>query len=484
VTNAARGPRGWFGADYEEVLKGLLHSSTVPCVGHEVGQWCAYPDFSIIEKFSGKQARYAAFPEGIGAGKAPYMHPGNYIIMRDSAREHGMLGRNRELARASGRFQTACYKEEIEANLRTPSYSGYELLDLHDYLGQGGALIGVLDPFWESKGYVGPQEFRQFNNATVLLARLRDRAVTADQEFRVEVEVAHFGPKPLASATPVWSIVDPAGRAVVGGALPARAVPRGKNLGLGAISVDIGKLRAPAAYRLVVEFQGTPFRNEWNFWLYPAQVNVAAPPGVTVTRSWEEAKAALGAGGRVLFLSGAPEKPSPDLALTTVPIFWNRLMNPNRAWMLGLWCDKEHPALAAFPTEAHCDWQWVDLLGKTSAMNVEALPAGLRPIVQPIDDWNRNLRLAMLFECAVGQGRLMATSFDLSEAGVAGRPGGPALRRSVLDYMASPRFRPATEISAAALDTWVGARYTAPAGGAAPAPSPDVVDPGQVRRRG
>ena len=28
---------------------------------------------------------------------------------------------NKEIAYASGRFQVACYKEEIEANLRTPS---------------------------------------------------------------------------------------------------------------------------------------------------------------------------------------------------------------------------------------------------------------------------------------------------------------------------------------------------------------------------
>jgi hypothetical protein len=85
VTNAARGPRGWFGGDYEDVLKGLLRGSTAPCIGHEVGQWCAYPDFGVIEKFSGRQERYEAFGDGIGTGKMPYMHPGNYIIMRDSA---------------------------------------------------------------------------------------------------------------------------------------------------------------------------------------------------------------------------------------------------------------------------------------------------------------------------------------------------------------------------------------------------------------
>ena len=65
-----------------------------------------------------------------------------------------MLDEDHDFAWASGRFQLACYKEEIEANLRTPGLAGFQLLDLHDYLGQGTALIGVLDAFWESKGYV------------------------------------------------------------------------------------------------------------------------------------------------------------------------------------------------------------------------------------------------------------------------------------------------------------------------------------------
>ena len=54
------------------------------------------------------------------------------------------------------------YKEEIEANLRTPGLGGFQLLDLHDYLGHGTALVVLLDAFWESKGYATPEEFRRF----------------------------------------------------------------------------------------------------------------------------------------------------------------------------------------------------------------------------------------------------------------------------------------------------------------------------------
>lgn len=477
----ARGPRGWFGGDYELMLAAFVRGSVVPCIGHEVGQWCAYPDFSVIEKFSGKQKQYAAFVDGIGSGKVPYMHPGNYIIWRDSARKHGLLAQNKELAHASGRFQIACYKEEIEANLRTPSYSGYELLDLHDYLGQGGALIGMVDAFWESKEYVTPVEFRQFNNTTVPLARFRDRVIAQDQPFEVEVELAHFGPHPLASVTPEWQIVDTANKVAASGTLPSRPAPRGKNLPLGTVKVDLNKLHAPAAYKLVVELRGTEFRNEWPFWLYPNKVTASVPEGVIVTASWEEAKAALDKGGKVLFLSGDPETPTAELALTSVPIFWNRLMNPHRTWMLGLWCDTAHGALVGFPTQAHCDWQWVDLLPKTTAMHIDGLPHTLRPLVQPIDDWNRNLRLAMLFECKVGKGRLMMTSFHLDDQGMAGHPGAPSLRRSLLKYMGSPAFSPSTEIALADLEAWVPQRYTAPVTLVNPPSTKDLVDPGQIR---
>jgi hypothetical protein len=114
---------------------------------------------------------------------------------------------------------------------------------------------------------------------------------------------------------------------------------------------------------------------------------------------------------------------------------------------------------------------------------MQALPADLPAIVQPIDDWNRNLRLSMLFEARVGEGRLMVTSLDLSEAGVAGHPGGPSLRRSVLDYMASSRFEPVAALTVEALDGWMTRRYTAPSTVITPPATTDVVDPGQIRRR-
>ena len=481
VTPAARGPRGWFGADYENTLQTMLRGTTVPCIGHEVGQWCAYPDFDVIKKFSGQATTFAGAPEPV---KVPYMVPGNYRIWRDSASEHHLLARNKEIAHASGRFQVACYKEEIEASLRTPSYSGYELLDLHDYLGQGGALIGLLDAFWEPKSYVGPVEFRQFNNTTVPLARLKERVYTTAETLKAEVELAHFGPAPLASTSSQWQIATTAGKIVASGDWPARAVPRGKNIPLGSISADLSKLPAPAQYKLMVELHGaTIFKNEWNFWLYPAKVDASVPSDVLVATSWPEAEARLAAGGKVLFLPQAADLDSTNPKLSTVPIFWNHLMNPNGTTFLGLWSDAKHPALAGFPTESNCDWQWIDLAGDARALNLDALPESLQPIVQPIDDWNRNWKLGLLYECSVGTGKLLVCSVDIN----ASRAGAASLRRSILDYMAGPRFQPTASIAAADLRRqWVSQRpgYVDPGANQPVVPSsPDLVDPGQIRRR-
>jgi hypothetical protein len=408
-----RGEPGWFGKDYRRSLEGVK----APVLAHELGQWCAYPDFDVIKKFTG------------------YLRPGNYEMFRDSAAAHGLLERNKDFARASGRFQLACYKEEIEANLRTPGLGGFQLLDLHDYLGQGTAPVGLLDAFWESKGYATPQEFRRFCGPTVLLARLKQRVFTTADAFHVEIEAAHFGPATVRRAVPVWRVGN------LSGELPAREIPIGKNIALGAVTLDLSKLPAPGAYRLVVGLKGTGIENDWNFWLYPARVETNSP--VLVTGSWDEAEKKLAAGGKVLFVPRSADLDWWSPPLGVVPIFWNRQMGPAWGRMLGLWCDTNHPALAKFPTEPNCDWQWTEITRRARAINLDRLPRQLQPIVQPIDDWNRNYKLGLVFECRVGEGRLMVCSADLESTNVVARQ----LRRSLLDYMASEKFQPKVAVT-------------------------------------
>ncbi len=194
--------------------------------------------------------------------------------------------------------------------------------------------------------------------------------------------------------------------------------------------------------------------NDWNFWLFPAQVENSKTDDVLVTSDWPETEKKLSTGGKVLFL---PTAANLDLSkcppMKNVPVFWNIQMtvrppqnrSPRFDAMLGLLCDTNHPALAEFPTDKNCDWQWTQLINGVRSVNLTAAPRELRPIVWAIDDWNRNWKLGVIFECNVGPGRLLVSAINLDN-----ERGGPELqqlRRSLLDYMGGEKFHPATTLT-------------------------------------
>ncbi|HVU38722.1 MAG TPA: hypothetical protein VHC95_10330, partial [Opitutales bacterium] len=452
-----RGTQAWFGRDYANSVA----NDPIPVVSHEIGQWCAYPDFSVMNKFTG------------------YLRPGNYDIFRDLADQHGLLPWNKLFAWASGRYQLQCYKEDIEANLRTPNLAGFQMLDLHDYLGQGTALIGVLDAFWQSKGYASAEEFRHFAGPVVPLARLANRTFTTADTLESEVELYNFGREPIAKGVPYWQIVDAKGHAVAAGEWSARDLPLGKNIPLGHISADLSQLAAPAAYRLVVgvrNAQDITAQNDWNIWLYPAAIDDAPPADVKLARSWPEARAALADGGAVLLLPSAADL-DPNLCppMQREPVFWNREMNPKFDGMLGLVCDTASPALAKFPTQINCDWQWTQIVNGVRSVNLNGVTHDLRPIVWAIDDWNRNWRLGVIYECKVGEGRLLVSAIDLQN----GR-GGPVLaqlRRSIYDYVASNAFNPSLTLTPDDADKMFATGNPPAAAPAATVPGMDVNNP-------
>lgn len=424
-----RGDRGWHGRDFARSLEG----NNYPVISHETGQWCAFPDFSEMPKYTGK------------------LKPKNFEIFRESLAEKGMLHQARDFLTASGAFQLACYKEEIEALLRTPGMGGFQLLDLHDYPGQGTALVGVLNVFWESKGYVAPEQFRRFCDVTVPLARMRQSVYTADESLIVDVEIAHFGKAPIADARPVWKIVNAAGDLAASGRFETRTISIGNGIGLGTVRTALSGFTAPQQYRLVVGLEGTPVENDWPFWVYPAAVDTNAADDILVTRRFEEAAERLAAGGKVLWMPRYEDLRWDCPPVGRLPIFWNRLMGPGWERFLGILCDPAHAALADFATQAHYEWQWQEVFRPyCRAINMDKLPGELVPIVQMIDDWNRNYKLGIVFECRVGKGRLLVCAADL-ETDLDKRPVARQLRHSLLAYMAGDVFSPQAAVNEGAL---------------------------------
>jgi hypothetical protein len=402
-----------------------------PVVSHEIGQWCVYPNFDEIPKYTG------------------YLKPRNFEIFRETLAAHGMADQARDFLRASGKLQALCYKEDIESALRTPGFGGFELLDLHDFPGQGTALVGVLDPFWEEKGYITPAEYKRFCNATVPLARLERRVFTTADKLDAALEIVHYGPAALSGAVVAWRLVADDGRAVAQGRLPAVDVPTGRLTAIGRVELPLGSVVAPARYKLVVAVDGAPFEIDWDVWVYPAAIATETPAGITLTDRLDAAAvAALDAGGTVV-LAIPPARIKGDtrgpVALGFSSIFWNTAWTRRQApHTLGILCDPKHPAFAAFPTDGHSNWQWWYLINGAGAMILDGLPRELRPVVQVVDDWVTNRKLGLAFESRVSRGRLLVCSFDLAKDD---NPVSRQMRASLFRYVDSADFAPKVTVS-------------------------------------
>jgi hypothetical protein len=423
----------------------------VPVISHEIGQWCVYPNFAEIPKYTG------------------YLKPRNFEIFRDFLNEHGLGSLAKQFLLASGKLQTLCYKEDIESALRTPGMGGFELLDLHDFPGQGTALVGVLDPFWEEKGYVTAGEYSRFCNSTVPLARLRKRVFTTDETLEAEIEVANFGVEPQAGIAATWKLAGEVGTVLANGVLVAKDTPSGYGLlSFGRLSVALKGVKAPAQCKLVVSVgqasglapsssktgdgqQARPkFENDWDLWIYPAETPRRTPSDVLVSAQFDDAaQQHLTSGGKLLLTIPGPQVRNFDTApvkLGFSSIFWNTAWTGRQPpTTLGILCDPQRPALAEFPTDFHSNWQWWYLIHRAGALRLDLLPRKLMPIVRVIDDWFTARPLGLIVEGKVGAGKIVICGFDLTRG--ADDPVSRQMRASLLDYMRSPKFAPETELT-------------------------------------
>lgn len=408
-----------------------LPGDGIPVVSHEIGQWCVYPNFKEIEKYTG------------------VLKPKNFEIFQESltARHMGELADSFLLA--SGKLQALCYKADIEAALRTPGFAGFQLLDLHDFPGQGTALVGVLDPFWEEKGYISPQEYSRFCNSTVPLAQLEKRIFREGEILTAKIEVAHFGEKPLQAANPKWKLSE--NENTLGeGTLGTRDIPLGNSISLGDVVYEFQKENRPRKMTLKVSVN--EFSNSWDIWVYPEN-NIPEPGEIKVVENLSTSTLKyLNEGGKVL-LSLGKGKVSPEMGgnvgVGFSSIFWNTAWTGGqKPHTLGILCNPKHPALELFPTEYHSNWQWWDAMSHCDAIQMDSFPVELKPIVQIIDDWVSNRKLALLFEAKVGKGSILISGVDLVN-NLGNRPEARQLKTSLINYMAGENFNPKTELNVA-----------------------------------
>lgn len=393
---------------------------TVPLIEHEIGQYAVYPDLSEIYKYTG------------------VLTPHNFVAIRNDLENKGRLDRSADYLNASGKLASILYKEELERAMKTLGVSGIQMLGLQDFPGQGTALIGLVNAFWESKGIVEPAWFRQFCSPLVPLANFNKAVYEEGETFEAAINLANYSDL-SGNFTGSWSLSDDI-QVLAEGNLISENLQRGLNpLGeIKAILPSSGKARK---LTLCVYSQDDSIRNSWNIWVYPKN-DVINYGDVLATTDFKEALNALQNGNKVLF------SPSLDIINGTrskfVPVFWSPVHFPNEAGAMGVLCDPLHPALLQFPNDGHTDWQWWFPVKNSVFMDISDIE-DVTPIIEMVDNFTTNRQLGLMFEAKVGNGSLIFSSIDLNSNNM-DDPASRQLLKSVLDYMNSEEFAPSGQL--------------------------------------
>lgn len=391
----------------------------VPVIAHETGQRCMFPNFEEIKKYTG------------------VLEPRNFEVFRERLTQNGMLHQADDFFRATGKHTVLQYKEVNESLLRTRNSGGFQLLGLADFPGQGSAFVGILDAFWESKGLVTPEKFRESCAPTVLLARLPKRTFRAGEKLNVLMELYHYGNREIKKGEMFWTLVNSKGNIFRKGQLHTKRVEPATVDSLGRVMIELGEVKYPDKLTLRVELGG--IKNEWDIWVYPEQKEVS-DDGFVFTDSWnEQTKRLLDEGKNMLLVPKVCKGRKARFASH----FWNPIMFNWNPMIVGTWIDASHPVFNDFPTDNYADWQWWDILNHATAMELNEL-SQLTPLIQSIDSYETNHKLGIAYEAKVGKGRLFVLCVDWEKG--KHTLAMSQLMASVKKYVASEVFAPVVQL--------------------------------------
>lgn len=409
----------------------------IPVVSHEIGQFAVYPNFREIEKYTG------------------VLKARNFEVFREHLDEKGMLDQADDFFYASGKLSVQCYKEELEAAARTKLLAGYQILDIQDFTGQGTALVGILDAFMDNKGHVTPEEWAGYCSDGILLAQFDSYVHTNGETFNSAMAMRYYNPEKLTGKNLHWELT--AGSTFVSSgdvAIPDNAFGL---VELGRVDITLPENSEAVVYTLTLTVPDTKMKNTYELYSYPATKSSLGLNAVSniqqngvhlfLTQDFEEAASLLQQGKRVLYL---PNEVAEGLEGFYCTDFWcypmfrdicEWMKKPVAVGTMGLLIKNEHPALKDFPTHKYSTPQWYQIVSNADcAILDDATDKSYRPIVQMIDNFERNHKLGILFEGKVGDGSLMICTSRLSKIG--DRPEVKQFTKSLLDYLTSEAFAP------------------------------------------
>lgn len=399
----------------------------VPVISHESGQRCIYPNFREIEK-------YADSP----------VEPRNFEVFRDLLEENGMLDQAHDFFKASGALTVVEYKAVTEALLRSSKSAGFQLLSINDFPGQGYAPVGILDPFWDSKGLVTAEKFRESCAPTVALLRYEKSSFFNDEVFTGKAEVYNFSNAAIKNAKIKWALTDESGKTLKKGNLKTQNIGNDDVFPVGEFSIPLDGITSPQKLTVHLSVNDN-VKNSWNIWVYPKNKKLmTSTDDVLYTTVYDaNAKQQLAQGKKVVLL------PMPNKVKGRKSTFHNHFWNPIMfAWppmTIGCLIHDKEPVFDSFITSYHTDWQWWDILENAKVIEMQDTPKELRPFLQVIDAYDSNKKLGIGFEANVNGGKLLVLAVDTQKK-MEERPATRQLLESIDKYVKGDKFDPQVKV--------------------------------------
>ena len=415
---------------------GAISKCTIPALGTEVGQYQIYPNYDEIEKYTG------------------VMKPWNFEVFRERLKENNLSDQAKEFFRASGASSAICYKADIEMAMRTPGFGGFHLLDLQDFPGQGTALIGILDAFMESKGLITPEEFSQFCNRVVPLVIMKKYCWTNNEPFTGKIQVANYSEATLKAQPVKWELKNTRGEIIVQNEAIVEIL-QGELTDVASLNIDLSKISKAEKLSLSIVLEGTQYKNTYPVWVYPADVDTKIPESILISEKLDKATLSkLTGGATVLLFPDFDDMKGLTVGGLFTPDYWNYRMfkgisesnrRPVSPGTMSILTNPEFPLLNDFPTEFHTNWQWWPIVKNSCPFILDNTPKDYRPLVQVVDNIERNHKLGLIFEFAVGKGKLLVCMSNLKA--IQDKPEGRQLYNNILQYISSDKFNPAQALT-------------------------------------
>ena len=400
----------------------------IPVVSHEIGQYETYPDFDEIDKYTG------------------VLKARNFEIFRKRLEEKNLLSMAKDYFHASGALAAACYKDELETALRTKDMAGFQLLDIQDFSGQGTALVGMLDAFMENKGIISDADWRCFCSDAVIQAEFETYVLQNNDTFHSDLSVTWYRKTLPASLDVTITMTADQNTEPFYEQHQHYDTPFTENgySKLGAFEVMLPAGDAPNRYILSVSVDGTDIRNTYELWSYPEISTLQNEEDLTdyVTSDFVQAIKRTQAGAPAILCLSQAQNPN-SIKGTYATDFWcypmfrsiSESMNKEiPIGTMGLLIRKEHPALSGFPTNTYSTPQWWDIVMNSASTILDH--TAIIPIVQTIDNFERNHRLGLIYEIQIAgtNAPLIICTSPLKDLAMEGHATAACLLHSLCEY--------------------------------------------------